>query len=225
MAAGTHIRLVDLSNNNGSPDFVQIRKDGYSGIIHKLTEGVGFLDPMAARNSRKARDAGLPIGFYHYARPDTGGDLRDAEREADYFLSHLHIHKGDILPALDFEETKARGMSAEKLCTWAMHWLNTVGHEIGASPMFYTYPDYLRSYLKGGKPLAVWPLWYAAYGPNDGRPHPVNVPRGFTMVLHQFTSEGTIPKVPGRYDLNRTDLKLTALTYHGKSQRHLTDAA
>ena len=43
---------------------------------------------------------GLPIGAYHFARPEGG----DATQEALYFLKHARLQAGDMLPMLDLED-------------------------------------------------------------------------------------------------------------------------
>ena len=63
--------------------------------------------------SGPSRDAGLWVGGYHFARPDTHVRLgmADARKEASSFLERLSFEPGDLPPALDVERGR-RGLDA-----------------------------------------------------------------------------------------------------------------
>ncbi|MEU3861448.1 glycoside hydrolase family 25 protein [Streptomyces sp. NPDC028722] len=72
--------------------------DGLSFVFVKATEGRSYASPRLAAQTKRARDAGLVVGFYHFLWP---GDLT---AQADYFLRHAPDRPGDIL-AVDWETT------------------------------------------------------------------------------------------------------------------------
>ncbi|MFJ7151617.1 GH25 family lysozyme [Streptomyces sp. NPDC100445] len=72
--------------------------DGLSFVFVKATEGRSYVSPRLSAQTKRARDAGLVVGFYHFLWP---GDLT---AQAEYFLAHAPDRPGDIL-AVDWETT------------------------------------------------------------------------------------------------------------------------
>jgi len=190
-------RLLDLSNNNTVRSFPAIRKAGVAGVWLKVTEGATFTDPDWRSYSKRGRAAGLRVGGYHFAYP-TGGD---AVEEARYFASKLgKIQRTDLRPVLDFE-INPRRMKGSALVAWARAFSQELRRKTGVLPLFYSYPYFIEA-LKASAPIGAG-LWLAAYGPNDGRPHPFSVPRPWRRaVAHQFTSNARVPGVFGRVDVS-----------------------
>ncbi|WP_121749287.1 glycoside hydrolase family 25 protein [Streptomyces sp. E2N166] len=83
--------------------------DGLSFVFVKATEGRSYVNPRLAAQTKRARDAGLVVGFYHFLWP---GDLA---AQAEYFVSEAPGRAGDIL-AVDWETTGegTRANNAEK---------------------------------------------------------------------------------------------------------------
>jgi glycosyl hydrolase family 25 len=90
--------VVDLSHHNGSVDLVKAKTAGILGIIQKATQGDDFVDPTFAANRKKANDAGLLVGAYHfgvgwvaqYGPEGCTGDLED--------MDHVAIHQRRARP-------------------------------------------------------------------------------------------------------------------------------
>ena len=83
----------DVASFQGDINY-DIYKNNTNFVICKATEGVGFIDPKFKRNQSEARRVGLPLGFYHFARPDLGNS---PEAEADFFLNIVGTPKeGEI---------------------------------------------------------------------------------------------------------------------------------
>jgi lysozyme len=79
MADPTNV-VIDISHHNGDNlDFVKAREAGIVGVIHKATQGFLLKDKKYETNRKKALDAGLLWGAYHFA---VGGDGSD---QADFF--------------------------------------------------------------------------------------------------------------------------------------------
>ena len=200
---------VDVSNNQGAINWTALANDGVRFAWIKATEGATWTDPLFAENMRRAQEAGIRVGAYHYARPDNNSP----QKEAWHFLDRARPRPGDLLPVLDFEAPEASRLGATKQEQWAATWLNQVWGDIGVKPIFYSYPAYIFGPLGGGQHLRSYPLWLASYGPNDGSRHISVVPYGFNMVVHQYTSRGNRG---GRrpLDLNFLLVPLDTITYH-----------
>ena len=51
--------VIDLSHRNAVADFARVRAAGVAGVIHKATQGIGFVDKMYIPRKQPALDAGL----------------------------------------------------------------------------------------------------------------------------------------------------------------------
>src|SRR5215471_8589946 len=88
--------VVDLSHHNGRQDLSKAKASGIVGVMHKATQGISFRDPMFVENRKKALDAGLLFGAYHFGTGAGGVE------QAAFFLDVARPLEGDLL-VLDFE--------------------------------------------------------------------------------------------------------------------------
>ncbi|KLJ02653.1 MULTISPECIES: glycoside hydrolase family 25 protein [Streptomyces] len=84
---------IDISSHQKS-----FETDGVDFVFIKATEGRSYVSPQLADQTKRARDAGCTVGFYHFLWP---GNI---EAQAEYFLSKTEEREGDLL-ALDWERT------------------------------------------------------------------------------------------------------------------------
>ncbi len=190
---------IDVSNHQGQVNWKKVAGHGVKFAWVKATEGTHFSDPFLRPNLEGARAAGVPVGAYHFARPDRN----QPKAEADYFLAALGpLKAGDLLPVLDFE-TAAPALNEAALTAWAARWLEIVEERIGGPAVFYSYPSFIDGRMGGARLLDGCKLWLADYGPDDGRQHS---PRyqfpHMAKVARQFTSKGRVAGVNGNCDLN-----------------------
>ena len=201
---------IDVSVFQRTISWQAIKAAGIEFAYLKATEGVGFTDVSFARHKAEAQKVGIPVGAYHFARPDTNVSAQDPIAEADWFVDVVRPAKGDLLPALDFETP---GLPPAKMLAWAQAWLDRVRERTGVQPLFYVAPGFWDKHLRGTTPFPECPLWLAHWGPNDGQPHPADPIAGWPAVtVHQFTSKGTIAGFGGPLDLNELPGALKAIT-------------
>lgn len=145
---------------------------GLAFAFVKATEGTGYLNPHYAGQVAHARAAGLVVGHYHFGK--NGGAA-----EADYFLSKLSLHAGDIL-AFDWEDS---GVSqSERDAFVARVKAKASGHKV----VLYCNTDYWKNRdSNNGGPMDG--LWIA--DPNHGAGKP-NVKHAW--VFHQYSWAGGI---------------------------------
>jgi len=176
---------IDISAHQGEPDYDKL-KDNTDFIIIKATEGVGFTDPQLARGREEARKAGIPLGYYHFARPDLDNT---AEEEANFFLEIADPNSGEIL-FLDFE------VNHHSIPEWCKKWLDCVSEELdGYKPLIYLNQAHLK--LDWSKVIdADYGLWLAAY-----LDHTPETPWP-TVAFQQTSSNGTIEGIEGHIDTN-----------------------
>ncbi len=205
--------LVDLSNNNPTPDFDALRRAGVWGLWHKVTEGESFKDVEWPRRATLARRAGLHVGGYHFARPT----LDDGATQAHAFLRWLGpLARRDLRPVLDLENSSQ--LDAGELARWVRSFNEVVVNVLGVGPLLYSSPYFIANRLRGLREPLGYGLWLAEYGPDDGREHPAHVPAPWRRcVAHQYTSHGRLPgRLPGianAVDLSSAPRRLPLLAH------------
>jgi lysozyme len=120
----------------------------------KATEGLGNEDTYFQRNWKKAKDAGLARGAYHFFLSTKSG-----KAQAENFINSVQLEPGDLPPVLDIEQTY--GMSSGKLRERAKEWLQTVQDYYHIQPIIYTNVDFYKQYLRDD--FDAYPLWVAHY--------------------------------------------------------------
>jgi GH25 family lysozyme M1 (1,4-beta-N-acetylmuramidase) len=198
---------VDISHHqSGRLDLKAARAAGVRWLYVKATEGATFKDRLHRKRVRQARAAGLPVGAYHFARPEG----RDAVAEARFFLANIDLRAGDMVPMLDLEDIG--DLTLPQLTEWTGAWVRTVNQE-------------LRRRKLTGKPVIYTPfnltkgfgclLWVARY--SDDFRDPV-IPRPWIRAAiwqHSNGRLGPVKSVPGlgRVDVNalHPDIPLSAL--------------
>jgi lysozyme len=198
---------IDLSSHNGEVDFTKVVRAGVKYAWIKVTEGTTHVNPGFQKKFEDARKAGLIVGAYHFARPDTyAGDPKDWKNEADNFLKQLEVARlecGDLVPVVDLEQ----GLKTDDNynCEWYLNWLDYVGCQTKTRPVIYTARWAWQLYIMKGSnelqnQLSTYPLWLASY--NEG----VQPERTTTLWnkwdIWQWTGSGTVPGVTGRCDQN-----------------------
>ena len=198
---------IDLSSHNGEVDFSRVVRAGVKYAWIKVTEGTTHVNPGFQKKFEDARRAGLIVGAYHFARPDTyAGDPKDWKNEADNFLKQLEVARlecGDLVPVVDLEQ----GLKTDDNynCEWYLNWLDYVGCQTKTRPIIYTARWAWQLYIMKGSnelqnQLSTYPLWLASY--NEG----VQPERTTTLWnkwdIWQWTGSGTVPGVTGRCDQN-----------------------
>ncbi|MET1060519.1 MAG: GH25 family lysozyme [Nocardioides sp.] len=198
---------VDTSHHQGGRiDLKAAQQAGLRWWYLKATEGDTIKDSTYRKRVKQARNAGIPVGAYHFARPDPG----DAAKEARFFLKNADIRAGDMLPMLDLESLE--GMSLAEVTTWTGRWVHTVTQDLRrrglvARPIIYT------PFSLGNAFQCL--LWVARYS-DDFRPPTIPKPwRNAVIWQHSNGRYGPVKHVPGfgPVDVNAVhpDVPLSAL--------------
>lgn len=163
-------------------------------LISKATQGTTYIDTTLTKFIAMCEQKGIPYWLYTYL--NKGGELAQAKflvevcrqrikSNSKYFMGYI----------LDVEA----GNSASNVQS-ALAWLNQQGKKTMIYTMYAEYSRYKDVIAKRGSNCA-W--WEARYGANNGKDTSAQYPCHSGVDLHQYTSKGTCPGIPGQIDLNK----------------------
>ncbi len=180
------IRGIDVSSHNGEIDFPIVRDDGFEFVLIKATEGATFKDKRFINNFRRAREAGLKVGAYHFFRFDTPGYMQGLN-----FLNSVKSRQLDLPLVIDVEEwtnpnSQATALVLDRLGEMIDH-LERHGYRV----MLYTNKNGFARFIQGR--LEGYPLWLCslAVEPDQER-----------WSFWQATHNGRVRGIKGPVDIN-----------------------
>ena len=98
------MRGIDVHQDKGNPDWQRVFAAGIRFAWLKVSEGAGGSPNPAIltwfrHNVPAAKAAGIRVGGYHFLT--TAIPSSTPVEEADFFLSRLSLHQGDLLPVVE----------------------------------------------------------------------------------------------------------------------------
>lgn len=189
---GYTIHGIDVSKYQYHIDWNEVKamkvneiQPGFAFI--KATEGIKNTDPQFKRNWKKAKEAGVVRGAYHFFIGSKDGSL-----QAKNFINTVELEKGDFPPVLDIEQLN--GTKPEQLKKEALEWLYLVEKKYGVKPIIYTNVDFYNRNL--GTLFDDYPLWVAHYY----QPHQPRIKRGWHFWQH--SDRGNVNGIKAYVDFN-----------------------
>ena len=196
-----YVEGIDVSHWQNTINWVRVAAAGKKFAIIKASDSTDYVDPLYVTNRSNAQANGIWTGAYHFARPDASSG--DSVREADHFADTVRLGPGDLIPALDLEQSG--GLSIAALQTWVTTWLGEVTTRTGVRPMIYTRPAFWKKYMGDSQALAdagYKTLWVAHW--NVSTPWvPANNWGGRGWTFWQYSNCGTVSGISGCVDLDR----------------------
>jgi len=185
---------VDVSRWQGDIDWVKLRTQGANFAYIKATDGGDHLDPMFKTNWKKANEAGLKRGAYHFFYW-----CRTASEQADWFIRNVPRDPNALPPVIDVEyngQSKCkRRLSAERVQEKMQVFMDMLERHYGKRPVIYTAPDFYADNLQGA--FKNYPFWLRAVAQ-----HPSKVYPNRKWVFWQYSGSGLSHGVTGKIDLN-----------------------
>ena len=180
---------LDVSKHNGEIDFEHVVADDYQFVFIKASEGKTYRDDAFETNYRRASDAGLMVGAYHFFRKN-----RTGEEQADNFLGAIKGKRLDLPLVIDLEDDWGNGatVSRETALQRVMTMISILKGK-GYDVMIYTNKDGYEKYYKGM--LGDCDLWLCSFTSPDLLPD-------MSHRFQQFSHEGEVMGVDGDVDLN-----------------------
>jgi GH25 family lysozyme M1 (1,4-beta-N-acetylmuramidase) len=193
---------IDISHWQGVIDWTKVAAAGKRFAFMKASESTDFVDATYVTNRAQARAAGLFVGAYHFAQPTTGAG--DAVAEADHFVDTAQPASGDLVPVLDLE--RSGSLSQVALTAWVQSFLDRVYQRVGVRAAIYVSPSFWRNYLGDTSWFAANGydiLWVAHWTTGIAPIVPGGNWAGDGWTFWQYTSDGVVPGISGRVDLDR----------------------
>ena len=208
-----YLEGIDVSHYQGTIDWTQVPGSGRRFVVMQATVGETYVDPTYATNHAGARAAGLPIAAYHFAWPL---DLpNDAVIQADWFAQNAALLPGDLIPALDLEQTG--GLSPAALQVWVGAWLGEVYAKLGVRPMIYTSPSFWANAMGDTSMFADqgFAVLWVAHWSTSSPTVPGNNWGGHGWTFWQYSNCGSVTGISGCVDLDRYNgSDLTGMTFN-----------
>jgi len=185
---------VDVSRWQGEIDWEKLRAQGANFVYIKATDGGDHLDPMFRTNWRRAGEAGLHRGAYHFFYW-----CRVASEQADWFIRNVPKVKGALPPVIDVEwnheSSCKQRLSRKRVLEKMQVFMDKLERHYGQRPIIYTAPDFYRDNLRGE--FQDYHFWLRSVAA-----HPSKVYPGRKWVFWQYSGSGLSHGVDGRIDLN-----------------------
>lgn len=198
----------DLSEFQGEINWETYKNNSNFTII-KLSEGTSYIDKWGGNNRQKARETGLPHGFYHLARYDLGNNPQDEAKFFENLIDGDPIREGEIL-ALDLE------YGYKDLVNWAKEWLDEISsHFHGIKPYVYLNQSLAQSYNWSPIINSGYQLWGAGYTYNPGNTDGLDFGAWGIPNLIQWEDNESVPGINGNVDADEFSGTVDELKAYG----------
>jgi lysozyme len=181
-------QVIDLSHWNTVKSFIDIGNAGVLGVIHKCTEGTGYMDPTYLDRMYSATEADLSWGAYHFLKH---GNI---QRQMEWFVENMALPAGSRV-AIDYEDPACTLSdlqdalvsltSLDPTLQIAIYSGHLIKDQVGSKsyPWLEPFSLWLAQYTTGTPswPKQIWPVW----------------------SLWQFTDTGSVSGMSGNVDLNQ----------------------
>lgn len=182
----THLGTLSKKNVQGEINYK------VSFVFIKSTEGISITNPYYQTDYRGARNSGYPVGSYHFfSHRSTGA------QQAQYFLNHTSVKKGDLPPVLDLEpypsQIEKMGGSTG-MWKQVRSWLQIVEKRTGMQPILYVSQSFVNRYLDTAPDIKhTYHVWIARYG--EYKPD-------LKLWIWQLAPDGYVAGIHGTVDIN-----------------------
>ena len=182
----------DISKWQGDIDW-DTYKSNTNFVFIKASEGNGYTDTKFLRNQSEARRCEIPVGYYHFARPD----LNNApEVEAEWFVKVCgKLETGEFL-CLDYEATWNGAV-----IDWCLKFLEYVKGKTGVNCFVYLNQALIKKYDWASIVAGNYALWVAAYT-YDPAKNDFVTGAWATAAMQQWTNKQIVPGISGEVDGN-----------------------
>jgi GH25 family lysozyme M1 (1,4-beta-N-acetylmuramidase) len=205
---------IDVSTFQGNISWSTVKNSGAVDYAYaRASYGTASQDTFFMQNATGAANAGMMIGFYHFAYYDLAGHT--PALEASNFWNTIKPYiKADgkhLMPMLDIEEGTALGSGTgeSSLTQWCKDWCTDIindaaGVGLDVVPIIYSSSGNINAELDSTIPQTI-PLWVADYTgtttPQTSLPT-AGTGRWQTWQMWQYSSTGSVSGISGNVDMD-----------------------
>ena len=190
---------IDVSDNQGTIEWSQVRQSGIQFAILRSVRGSGKADYQFENNLAGCRNNGIAAGVYKYSYATT---IADAIREAREVITLLNGRKLECKVWFDMEDNCQRILSKAALTEIAGAFRDVIvnaGYEFG----IYCNQDWYNNVLDVEELCKICSNWWIArYGTNNGQAQDKYRPSVHNMTGWQYTSCGKVSGISGNVDMD-----------------------
>lgn len=191
------IDVGDYQHSGGPIQWTAVASQ-YQFAYVKATEGTNYMNQYYASDVQQAQQAGLYVGGYAFATPDSASGAD----EANYFLQQTNYTKNPklMVPMIDLEwNPYASGtgcwLDPTDLVAWITDYSNTIWQALGVHPIIYTQASFWNDCTGGSSAFYENPLWVGSIGSQT-----TTLPTGFTSWMIWQNGVGSASGVSGPVD-------------------------
>lgn len=171
-AASPKVDFIDVSHWNGNDGlslafYQTIKASGVNGAVVKVSDGTNYIDPSASVNVANAKQAGMSVNAYHFARFTS---KVEAIKEADWFDKQLkYVGFDKLKDGIVVVDVELKTASKANLTAYTNAFISEM-HQLGYPTVdLYSGSSFYQSSLDPSK-LSVSNPWLARY--NGGTKEP-----------------------------------------------------
>lgn len=190
----SEIKVIDVSANQGKPDWGKVAKDGVKAAILRIHQKTG-VDTSFEHNYKGCKSNGILIGGYKYSYALTPAQAVD---EAENVIEVLNGRGLDFPVFYDLEWSQQRSLGKQAIENIAVSFLTRIkkaGYKVG----IYCNLDWYNNVLSDA--LKKYDCWIARYPASDNGSVQERL-RPSVGVGWQYSSKGKIPGINGNVDMN-----------------------
>jgi lysozyme len=205
---------IDISHYQGNIVWKKLNGDSLPNkvffIVVKATQGKTLVDNMFDKNFKEAKKNGYITGAYHFY-----SQAVDPESQAENFIQHVPLEKGDLMPVLDIERNclgncattpdllKPKNEVIKDIKTF----IKIIEEHYNTKIIIYTGEAFYRDYLQEDfKNQFFWIASYSKKIPkcfSVGKIDPATNPCASSMKgCWQYSQSGKMKGVAGDVDIN-----------------------
>lgn len=183
---------IDVSKYQGTINWEEVAQDRNIQFVYiKATEGATATDRRYSRNIKKAREAGLKVGSYHFFTY-----RKSAREQFENFKRQVRRSQQDLIPVVDVEQTGNNGCTREQVQHTLSEFMELVKREYGCYPILYSQYSFYNAYL--APEFNKYFIFIARYGMSE----PVLRGKG-KYGIWQYSEKGRVKGIKGYVDLDR----------------------
>jgi len=192
--SGYSVHGIDVSKHQSNIDWKRVatmrsKNIKISFVFIKATEGITRQDQKFKFNWENAGKNALLRGAYHFYYPS-----RDADLQADNFITKVKLSKGDLPPVVDIEVTN--GKSSTEIQKGLQVFLNRLEKHYKVKPIIYANINFYNKHLIGK--FENYPLWIAGYFDHERFHNEFETP----WIFWQHSETGKVDGIRGNVDFN-----------------------